>query len=137
MSVNVGGTQLLLDMCAAAGVRAFVYTSSCGKPPPLIQNKYTLIPGSADAVVVNAVPAVMEVVDDEGGGWSHADARHGVYHSSKVDAELACAAADAAVAKSLPNAPAVAAAAAAAAAAASSMRVIIMRPPGIYGERSL
>jgi nucleoside-diphosphate-sugar epimerase len=117
ISVNVDGTRLLLAACAAAGTRAFVYTSSC------------------DAVVVDEVPAVMEAVHDTDGGWLHAHPKHGAYHSSKVQAELACAAADPHVANSLPtnrsppihlplgDAPA--------------MRVVVMRPPGIYGERSL
>jgi nucleoside-diphosphate-sugar epimerase len=129
LSVNVEGTRLLLRAASVAGVRAFVYTSSC------------------DAVVVNEVPAVMEGVHDEDGGWQHADARHGAYHSSKVQAELACAAADPQVMHSLPKPKAetrktsTAAEAEAAACTSSrdtsSMQVIIMRPPGIYGERSL
>ena len=113
LSVNGEGTRVLLRAAAAAGVRAFVYTSSC------------------DAVVVDEVPAVMEGVGDTDGGWKHADVRHGVYHTSKVEAELACAAFDPEVSRSLPAHKQKAAVKGLAPSQnASSMRVVIMRPPG-------
>jgi nucleoside-diphosphate-sugar epimerase len=126
LSVNVEGTRLMLLAAAAAGTSAFVYTSSC------------------DAVVVNQVPAIMEGVDDEEGGWPHADAKHGAYHLSKVEAELQCALADPQVARSLPKSKTPPSSPSPPSdtshvdsSQSSRMRVIILRPPGSYGERSL
>lgn len=76
----------------------------------------------------------MQAVDDADGGCRHARPTHGAYHASKVRAELLCAAADPRVALSLPRDST---AACSPAAAAGAMRVIVLRPPGIYGERSL
>ncbi len=59
------------------------------------------------------------------------------YHASKVQAELLCAAADSQLALSLRPPCDPPAAACSSPVSASAMRVIVLRPPGIYGERSL